>query len=721
MKRSMRMTILMLFLIGVSIISPLVAGAELVSHEVTTDGYAYVHGDDHNVFYAQGIYWAFSWKYFYTSADVGATWSAATDMSAGNVTFSNNHKSLAVCIDVAGEYVYIAADCYWDGSIAGAFRRGELHGNGTIDWTEWSRIVGWHVSSDDNGVNANIAVDGTGHYWIGHTKYIAYTTNTSYGYVIGSSTTDGTWTTDAAKTLTCYQVGSWIGGTVMPVGLSSTALVLYSSNNGYIYGRKWQTGSQTWSAAVSSVGTCRSYLDAGLTEGQAYFSAVPYMDRWAQIVYNRSSDNYLIHTYYDSTLALFATSEFEHQMQTATSTSTWPCISISSLSDNLYVWWVGTPLANHLYYKVRDSNLVWQSVVDLGEESAGFYDTWHISAIETTGEDSLSVIYRSGDQHLRFDRLYGNETGSLPYGIAIDPSDVTATSATLNGLCTWSGGSGANATFVWQESGLAPVEVDMGAVGTGEYFDAAISGLAPESLHWFYVKFENGGGNYSSNTKFFYTLAGGGPSAPMVVTVPADHVTSSSAWMQGYLAYDGELECFGGFDLRVQGASTWIRSWYAFTNVWPFNTDRPLRSPVTFCVAVSNLAIDTTYEYRALAKNSLTEPAVVYGDTLTFTTGHVTVGTPTPGPGIELPPWLTFPFSISNTVKTILGIIFTVAGMILIVFGVRSTGGMLAAAAYGLGMTIVFTVIGWYPLWIILLIGAIVGLLTFLIVLGGRK
>jgi hypothetical protein len=59
--------------------------------------------------------------------------------------------------------------------------------------------------------------------------------------------------------------------------------------------------------------------------------------------------------------------------------------------------------------------------------------------------------------------------------------------------------------------------------------------------------------------------------------------------------------------------------------------------------------------------------------------------------------------------------------MILIAALIRSTGGMLAAAAYGLGLTMVFVVIGWYPLWIILLIGSIVGLLTFLIILGGRK
>jgi hypothetical protein len=290
----------------------------------------------------------------------------------------------------------------------------------------------------------------------------------------------------------------------------------------------------------------------------------------------------------------------------------------------------------------------------------------------------------------------------------------------LNALCTWSGGSGANATFIWQYTGHAPIEIDMGSVATGEYFDAAISDLVPDCLHWFYVKFENEGGNYSSNTKLFYTLESAGPSAPTVQTLPATYVTSTSAEINGYLAYDGGLECYAGFDLRVQGASAWIRSWYAFTNVWPFNTDRPLHSPVPFGVSVSNLAIDTTYEYRALGKNSLTEPAVVYGDTLTFTTGHVTVATPTPGGGIGLPPWLQFPLGINQTVKTILGIVITLIGMVLIVAIIRTSGGLFVAAAFGLGMTIVFTVVGWYSLWIILLIGAIVGLITFLILLGKR-
>ena len=714
-------TILMLILIGISIVSPLVVSAELISHQVSTSTNNYSHGDDHNVLYAQGILWAFHWKYFQTSADMGDNWSAETDISAGNVTFSGYRRTLAVCIDAAGVYVYVAADCYWAGNMAGAFRRGELHGNGTISWTDWSYITGWHVSSNDGGVNANIAVDGTGHYWIGHTKYIAYTSNVSLGYIIGSSTTDGTWTTDAAKTLTCYSVGGWVGGTVMPVGLSSTALVLYSSNNGYIYGRKWQTGSETWSTVVHSVGTCRSYLDSGITEGHSLFSAVPYMDRWAQIVYNRSSDNYLIETYYDSTLALFADSDFETIMQTATSTSTWPCISVSPLSDNLFVWWMGTPLANHLYFKSR-SGLIWQSTVDLGEESAGFYDTWHISAIETAGEDTLSVIYRVADQKLRFNRLYGNETGSLPYGIAIDASDVTATSATLNALCTWSGGSGANATFVYQYTGHAPIEIDMGSVATSEYFDASVSDLVPDCLNWFYVKFENEGGNYSSNTKFFYTLASSGPSAPTVQTLAATFVTSTGAEINGYLAYDGGLECYGGFDLRVQGASTWIRSWYAFTNVWPFSTDRPLRSPVSFGVVVSNLVIDTTYEYRALAKNSLTEPSVVYGEILTFTTGHVTAPTPTVTGGGLLPPGIEIPIHLNPTTKLILAIIINVGAVIAVAAGLSKSRGVgIATLGTGIGFVILFAAIGWYPLWVILLIGAIVGLLTFFIILGGRK
>lgn len=719
MKRLISMTILVLVALCTSIIFPLVAGADLSSVEITDRYSNYPLGSTRGMIYAQGVYWAFYNTYYKVSLDNGLTFGNETSLVAGNVTFDGGfHHGLSVATDASGTYVYLAGRCYYNGNDELGFRMGELHNDGSITWEDWQAVVVPGPWSWDMFPNVNVGIDGTGHYWIGYERYLGSTANVSQLYIIGSSTIDGTWTIDTDKTLLLKQVSNYCGGSVIPVGLSSTCAVIYSVNNDHVYARTWDSDTEEWGTEVVSESHCQSWTDGGgAVQALALLSAVAGEYDFIQIAYTKTSPYDIVYTWYDSPDNIMG---WDSLIQSETTSETGPSISVSSATGNPYVWWIGTPLESHLYYKQRDLNLIWKAPVDLGIEGAGIEDAFRISAIDACGEDALAVMYKVSTDDLRFNRLYGNGTGSSPYGIALDATNITDTSATIEGLCTWSGGSGANATFVWQETGYAPVEIDMGSVATSEYFEAAISGLVPESLHWFYVKFENGGGNYSSNTIFFYTLASGGPSAPTVETLAADHVTSTSAWMQGYLAYDGELECFGGFDLRVQGAPTWIRSWYAFTNVWPFNTDRPLRSPTTFVVAVSNLAIDTTYEFRALAKNSLTEPAVVYGDILTFTTGHVTVATPTAGPGIELPPWLTFPFSISSTVKTILGIIITVVGMVFIVFVIRSTGGMLAAAAFGLGMTIIFTVIGWYPLWIILLIGAIVGLITFLVLLGRK-
>jgi hypothetical protein len=189
--------------------------------------------------------------------------------------------------------------------------------------------------------------------------------------------------------------------------------------------------------------------------------------------------------------------------------------------------------------------------------------------------------------------------------------------------------------------------------------------------------------------------------------------------MNGAILYDGGLDCYGGFDFRKVGTATWARSWYVFTNVWPFSTARPIHSWNDFVVTVSNLTIDTRYEYRAIAKNSLTEPGVVYGNITQFTTWHETPpATPPGGPVVPEFPWLK---NLSSNIKLLIGLIVTIGGMIVLAFALAKSKAVVIVVLAWAGICVIgFTVIGWYPQWVIILLGAIVGL-GLLFLLAGKK
>jgi hypothetical protein len=335
------------------------------------------------------------------------------------------------------------------------------------------------------------------------------------------------------------------------------------------------------------------------------------------------------------------------------------------------------------------------------------------------GQETLASSLASELSPLGFGGYGIGVAVGFPYGTAEEATSITCTSAIFNGYLQDDGNLTTTAVFKYAGGGISigdPEIIDVGVVAKDSYFTGNATGLIPDNLYWYWITFSNSAGNFSTSTGesggvFFMTSGDCPVSAPVVQTMAASNVDRTTARLNAALLWDGGLPCYTGFSYRVVGSGTWITSELSGIRY----------SVVTFSGELSNLVPDTNYEFAAYGKNGVAT-AGIYGEILTFTTLHVSGGiaTPTPGPGIELPPWLTFPIGISGTVKTILGVIFTVVGMILIVFVIRSTGGMLAAAAYGLGMTIVFVVIGWYPLWIILLIGAIVGLITFLIVLGRK-
>ena len=317
-------------------------------------------------------------------------------------------------------------------------------------------------------------------------------------------------------------------------------------------------------------------------------------------------------------------------------------------------------------------------------------------------------------------------SAGYPSGSALSPSNITAHSVTMKGLCVSDGNLSTSAVFRYQGSGTAIMTTVDPAVVSGEHFESNVTGLTPNSLYWYWVSFNNSAGTYLTNTVFFMTLATAGPEAPQVQTLPASFVTATEADINGYLAYDGLLDCYLGFEWRQQGATDWNSNMHGASGTWPFVSYATYRSPESYTNHLSNLAIDTTYEYRALAKNGLA-PSGVYGNVTTFTTLHASGPTPTAivgpgaggGGGVIHWSWGL----IGSNAKLILALVITIGGMLAIgivmgQYGGGDTSGIVILA-YGLACVVGFSVYGFYPFYVLYLIGGIVGL-GLLLTLAGR-
>jgi hypothetical protein len=149
--------------------------------------------------YAVGRYWAFwleqsvSDHIYYSSSTDGTAWETIADIDVSNVTSTNR---IAIAFD--GTYVHIGVMCT---AYTGAayypilyYFRGELVGDGTINWDAQDVVVA--LATDQSLYGFSINVDSNGY------PFVIYSTKKPtypgfYGSVVAlkSSTNDGTWTT----------------------------------------------------------------------------------------------------------------------------------------------------------------------------------------------------------------------------------------------------------------------------------------------------------------------------------------------------------------------------------------------------------------------------------------------------------------------------------------------------------------------------------------------
>ena len=412
------------------------------------------------------------------------------------------------------------------------------------------------------------------------------------------------------------------------------------------------------------------------------------------------------------------------------------CVALTLDIATLEVLFPGT------YIGITDATLWGQVLYDGNESCKGFFEWGEVGSIDSFYTPEDSELYSGNYSSYYLDSLepdhnywfafnvYNSETydtggyqefttkSNQIEAMAYDSYDITDTTAHLRGevieagnYTEWSCGR-----FTYTDGVISSETLCQGGMYNLLIVDHALGNLTPDTDYtWWFLVWTDTGYDYSEPLTF-HTLDRMTNTIPKVVTNEAElsQWFVDGAWtfgfkFKGYLQDDGGLDCTYGFEYRGNGTSEeWL----------PYDLGRRAYLHEEFWAYKFGFERGVIIEYRATALNSAGRG---YGDSRVIELPAVGPLPTTTSPGIELPPWLTFPFSIPGWVKTILGILITIAGMIAIAALIRSTGGMLASAAWGLGLTMVFVVIGWYPLWIVLLIGSIVGLLTFLIILGGRK
>jgi hypothetical protein len=197
---------------------------------------------------------------------------------------------------------------------------------------------------------------------------------------------------------------------------------------------------------------------------------------------------------------------------------------------------------------------------------------------------------------------------------------ITATGATLNGVVSANGAAttvpfeyGTTIAYGGAGSPLAAIESPLSSGSTDAPVSAMLGGLACGTTYHFRVDADNGIGGTISGSDQTFATAPCAPAAPSVTTTPATLITATSAVLNGTatangatttVTFDyGTTTAYGGLGSPVTAAQSPLSSGAS-------------NAPIS--VALSGLACNTTYHFRADANNGI--GGTINGADLQFTT-----------------------------------------------------------------------------------------------------
>jgi hypothetical protein len=359
----------------------------------STDSRATWYPFQRKSFYAKGLHWVFysdgSYMRYKVSSD-GVNW---VEGGSSPIRACTIGYMFSVWYDPVNDYLHYA---YAPNTTGGdlMYKRGRPNADGTITWSTTAEQTAYDAAYV-RGVIAEyirfpfVSVDSNGYPWIGFLDFeaveVTYTLK-----VTKSSTNDGTWSTASGFP---YAL-AYIGGCVAPIPLTAgKMLVVYGTSSLTVKARAWN--GSAWLTEVATT--------SAIDDDYAY-SAVAQGDD-VHLVFLKYTTFDIIYVKYSYASNSFGT---ETTLQSATTSTSAPVISIDPNTNDLYVLWAG-PTANHIYYrKYNASTGLWELAVNWLDES--------LEAL--TDNDRLTTFYNMLGGYLGL--AYMTKTTS-PYNVKYAP------------------------------------------------------------------------------------------------------------------------------------------------------------------------------------------------------------------------------------------------------------------------------------------------------------
>ncbi len=504
---------------------PIPASAqEIVDGDIGgVNGFRYAY--QRKSFYAEGLYWVFvvndttNYLDYYTSAD-NVSWAGPTHIRSLGSSQPDYGEVMSIYYD--GTYMYYYAAYYQSPTRAGYFRRGEPQPDGTISWsaTEQTAISG-------STTVCNLTVDSSGYAFL----------VSSGGVVYENANNDGTWSTASITNI-------GIGRAVQIVPLTNGKLVAIGTSGSsppHLYAKRY-TGS-AWGSLV----------DSGYDAAEVARFSATYQDDDAHITFVQRTTNdicYINFSYSTNSFSGFTT------IYDGSNSASEPTITRDESSNDLYVSWLETPTANHVYLVYSpDSGTNWSAPYDWVTDADTIPNSGYINCdITVPSQEYLNVYYIAGTSILKSKNL-----GSVLDIATLVPDPIGATTATLRGEILSLGlGSATYRCFYINESPeMAGATLEGNETGTFNVgvFTHAVSGLTEGEKYYVIAYASN---DYGEDWGWWYGFTAGGEGSDIaVITLDPTNIKDTTATFNANLISAPGGCTMLGFEYGQTETATW--------------------------------------------------------------------------------------------------------------------------------------------------------------------
>lgn len=369
----------------------------------------------YKTFYSNGLYWVF---YFdgtnitYKTSSDGNTWTAG---QSGPIETTG--ISFAYQFSLAFDGANISYACQNGAGSSLVYRKGTCNSTGGITWLAAEQTV----ASSITATYPTICIDSNGFPWIGYENH----TSTYFPYVITSSTKSGVWTTATGfpYDLNATDSNAAVGSADVVALTSGKVVALYG-----ISGTTFPLQAKVWNGSSWGAETT--------TAGSAIYSATDYsavaVGSNLNLVFLNGAKTAILYSLFNSTSNSFSAPT---TLESGFSAEIGPVISVDTVTNNLFVFWEGYPLANDIYVD-KYTNLT---------------SSWGSPAL-WVAENGVTATYvltcsASANSNGYVGLVYTNQT-SNPYNVRFDPFNVNSVAVTFTSSPAGAGYITVNGTAV---------------------------------------------------------------------------------------------------------------------------------------------------------------------------------------------------------------------------------------------------------------------------------